>query len=694
MPITPSIWLEEFQANNGIAATGYQTEPKIIGLANGNFLVAWEESSDGQVTEYGGIVGVIFNARGNIVRDAFQLDQNIGNSIDDFDIAATNDGGFVLVYAETHLSSRAHTTIHWQRFDDTGDFTSISAIIADEMAFEDSLMVPQVAVDLTSNTSIVTYMDEDNYDRNISAVTVSADGVVSPEFDGARNSSDNDVTPDVAVLANGNFVSAYMEEEGGIYSIEYVIMTPNGDTSSAYLASAGSKWEPKVSGLADGGFVITWMDAAGGDGNISYRIFDFDGSPRTTTMMVGDGADQNSVPNIVGLPDGGFFIVWVDNTENTVEGARFDQYGNIVGDGIVLISEMPAFAPQISLSGDGRLLVSWWNTEDRESYATILDPRTGDIDAADYGQIRTNFASTETITGYIVGSAIIGDSDHNVIFGQGGNDTLEGGTGNDMLDGGNGTDTASYAGAGSGVRVTLGTPTLAQDTIGAGIDTLISIEALHGSAFNDHFYGSEGADTLLGDAGHDKIRANGGSDRIEGGIGNDWLFGGHGWDTIRGGGWSDGLFGENGDDRLFGDYGNDQLNGGTGNDSLDGGNGNDILIGNWGKDNLTGGAGVDTFIFENGHSSKWQGNADIISDFSQAQRDIIDLSAIDAIAGGHDDAFSFVGDAAFSGTAGELRYYSDGGNTFVAADIDGDGVADLQIRLQGSVELTSADFLL
>ena len=282
------------------------------------------------------------------------------------------------------------------------------------------------------------------------------------------------------------------------------------------------------------------------------------------------------------------------------------------------------------------------------------------------------------------------------LFGGIGSDELAGGTGNDLIDGGDGFDMASYADADSGVSVTLAIQGAAQDTLGAGIDTLVSIEMLEGSAFDDVLGGSVSVDMILGGDGRDQIRGNGGSDLLEGGTGNDWIFGGTGWDTIRGGGWSDGLFGENGDDRLFGEFGNDRLHGGTGNDFLDGGSGNDILIGSWGVDEMTGGDGADTFVFERtSQSGRYFASADFITDFSQSEGDVIDLSAIDAIAGtAEDDAFTFIGSDRFTGTAGELRFFRSGGDTFLAADVDGDGSADMFIQLAGDLTMTAADFVL
>jgi hypothetical protein len=68
-----------------------------------------------------------------------------------------------------------------------------------------------------------------------------------------------------------------------------------------------------------------------------------------------------------------------------------------------------------------------------------------------------------------------------------------------------------------------------------------------------------------------------------------------------------------------------------------------------------------------------------------------------ARAGALIDAFSFIGAAAFSNTAGELRYDlidNASGNDFtiVSLDVNGDGIADSQITLVGLVTLTVSDF--
>jgi Ca2+-binding RTX toxin-like protein len=98
-----------------------------------------------------------------------------------------------------------------------------------------------------------------------------------------------------------------------------------------------------------------------------------------------------------------------------------------------------------------------------------------------------------------------GTAFNDVLIGDGNNNVLEGGLGNNTLDGGGGFNTASYEHATAGVTVSLAVSG-PQITGGAGTDTLMNIEALRGSSFDD---------TLTGN----------GSGMLEGGLGNDTLIG-------------------------------------------------------------------------------------------------------------------------------------------------------------------------
>ena len=125
---------------------------------------------------------------------------------------------------------------------------------------------------------------------------------------------------------------------------------------------------------------------------------------------------------------------------------------------------------------------------------------------------------------------------------------------------------------------------------------------------------------------------------------------------------------------------------GSNNDTLIGNDVGNVLDGGRGNDVYTGGLGNDTFaISETGYTDR-------IMDFARGA-DKIDLRGIDAVAGGTNDAFNFIGDSAFTNHAGELRTYVQNGVNFLAGDTDGNGVADFVINL-GTVHVDHTDILL
>ncbi len=260
-------------------------------------------------------------------------------------------------------------------------------------------------------------------------------------------------------------------------------------------------------------------------------------------------------------------------------------------------------------------------------------------------------------TGNALANSLMGNAGNNLLTGNDDDDLLDGGAGNDTLIGGNDLDTVSYASATAGVTVSLALAT-AQNTVGAGIDTLSTFENLVGSSFHD---------SLSGDLLENTVDGGAGDDTLAGGAGNDALIGGEGTDTvvftgtlaattveydkasgefevtgadgtdkvsgveifqfadgtvsaeefsydvlsedddtdagtaaadrIDGAGGNDTLDGLAGDDGLRGSAGNDILQGGEGKDTLDGGNGDDTLTGGDGNDVLRGGGGTDTAVF-------------------------------------------------------------------------------------------------
>ncbi|MCE6951340.1 M10 family metallopeptidase C-terminal domain-containing protein [Cereibacter sphaeroides] len=208
---------------------------------------------------------------------------------------------------------------------------------------------------------------------------------------------------------------------------------------------------------------------------------------------------------------------------------------------------------------------------------------------------------------------------------------------------------------------------------------------INGRSLDDRLSGSAAGDALAGGSGNDRIDGSAGADSIRGGSGVDRLFGGLGADVLAG---------EDGNDVASGGSGADILRGGRGNDYLRGDAGNDRLAGNSGRDYLSGGSGADTFVFGSTADSRPGTARDTITDFTPGT-DTIQLSGIDAnvhLAG--NQAFRFIGAASFTEVAGQLRCVARNGGRLIEGDIDGDGVAELQIFLEDAVTVRAGDFLL
>ena len=200
--------------------------------------------------------------------------------------------------------------------------------------------------------------------------------------------------------------------------------------------------------------------------------------------------------------------------------------------------------------------------------------------------------------------------------------------GNDVLTGTpSNNDTVTYASATAPITVSLAIG-VQQNTGGAGLDTLINIENLVGSSFNDNLIGNTKNNSLNGRAGNDTLDGGVGSDSMIGGLGNDSFVVNvvgdvvtenlnEGTDTVNSSvtytlpanvenltltgaspinGTGNGLV-----NTITGNAANNQLNGGAGNDTINGG---------IGIDSLTGGIGNDIFRFTT------TGQIDTVTDYN------------------------------------------------------------------------------
>jgi serralysin len=120
------------------------------------------------------------------------------------------------------------------------------------------------------------------------------------------------------------------------------------------------------------------------------------------------------------------------------------------------------------------------------------------------------------------------------------------------------------------------------------------------------------------------------------------------------------------------------------------------LEGAGGLDELTGLAGADRFVFAKvSHSPVVSGDMDLVTDFSRAQGDRIDVSGIDAKSGvSGNQAFTFIGTGDFTGAKGQLRIEVVADGLILSGDRNGDRVDDFRIGLLDLTRLSAGDIIL
>jgi hypothetical protein len=298
---------------------------------------------------------------------------------------------------------------------------------------------------------------------------------------------------------------------------------------------------------------------------------------------------------------------------------------------------------------------------------------------------------------------LIGNEAANVLRGNGGDDLIEGGAGNDRIDGGTGTDTASYASAAAGVRIDL-SQRGEQNTGGAGRDTVLKIENLLGSKFDDRLAGDHKANQLSGGQGNDRAdggagndtflaTANDSNDRYDGGAGRDLLdFSGITAAVTVNLVTGFAASASTGSDRFWGI------------EDFTGGSGGDVITASGAINHFLGGAGGDRFMFRSAEAAGLLGSRDQIGDFADGDR--LDVSGIDANQSARgNQAFAFAGlIPSVSHGLGSLargqigyRYFTNASgveHTLIEGNIRASSAADLQIDLVGHHVLTAGDFLL
>lgn len=540
----------------------------LVVLADSGWVVAWE-SYNGVDFD---IVQQRYNADGIRVGGEQPVSTFAGAAQNNAALTALADGGWVAAW-QSNGQDGSGSGIYFRRFDAEGNPAGGEVRVNTTTA--NSQYDPSICA-LPDGGFIVTWSGYDGVTAQIYQQQFDEAGdPVGREVIINTSNVQNPYDTEVTALPDGGWLVTYIVYDGDTFGIAQQRFDQDGNRMGGETRVDNNQnvnnFEVHVAATPDGGWTTTWITGGGATFEVVQRHFtpDIYGTAAADTLT-----GTSWVETIVGLGgddiiDGGagrdIMIGGFGDDTYHVDSAQ-DEVRELFGQGVDTVLASVAFglannqADNIVLTGAANISASG------NGLANALTGNTGN----------------NTLNGNNGNDMLVGGNGDDTLNGGAGDDTLNGGFGNDRLAGGGGRDTASYVGAGGGVTVSLGL-ILAQNTVGAGVDTLLDVENLVGSALNDTltgndfdnvFEGGAGDDTLIGGNGIDTlVYANAAGNvtvRLGQTTSQNTLAGGI--DTVSG---FENVVGSAFDDILSGNAGTNVIEGSAGNDTIDGNGGVD-----------------------------------------------------------------------------------------------------------------------
>ena len=172
------------------------------------------------------------------------------------------------------------------------------------------------------------------------------------------------------------------------------------------------------------------------------------------------------------------------------------------------------------------------------------------IDLTDNTVVRADNVAGKTIESFLNIETFIGTQKNDYFVAKEGQEGIIFDGRNQTASGADVVDLRSYS---SGIAISLNGTTFS-DTLNGSL-TLLDIEEIHATSFNDSLYGTSADERFFGYDSYDYIDGNGGNDYISGGTGYNELYGGLGQDIF--------VYSNNDADSAL-----DDLNGGSGTDTI------------------------------------------------------------------------------------------------------------------------------
>lgn len=365
----------EFAVNT--QAAGGQWYPTVTGLANGGFVVTWQDGLAGSAGSGSGTLGdssfssikaQIYAADGTQVGTEFLINSQTTGSQAAPTITGLSSGGFVVTWQDQNSTSG---DIKAQVYDANG--TPSGAELLVNTVTSGNQNTPTIT-SLANGGFVVAWTNQTaSSGGDIKAQVYDATGAkVGSEFLANSTSIYDQERASVATLNNGDFVVTWNDFRSGNWEVRGQVFHPTAAGASKVgaefvvdTAFYNSRMTAAVTGLTNGNFVVSYEDTSG---EIKSQVFSATGTKIGAAFVVNTNTSGNQgFPSITALTNGGFVMTWSDEgspsdgSSSSIKAQVYDANGAKIG-GEYLVNSQPGsnqYYPTTAALANGGFVITW-----------------------------------------------------------------------------------------------------------------------------------------------------------------------------------------------------------------------------------------------------------------------------------------------------------------------------------------------
>ncbi len=367
--------------------SGAQSFSAIALDADGNMVVVWYSNGSPGDDPGASIQGQLFTANGLPAGEQAQINTYTASTQFAPDVAADDDGDFVVVWQSfgSSGSDLSWYSIQGQRYSSSGQLSGSEFQVN---GYTTGWQIrPAVAMDADGDF-VVVWQSAGSYGSDVGSYSIqgqrfSANGdAAGGQFQVNTYTTLGQVLPDVAMNADGDFVVVWQSYGSSTDPLDSSVQgrlfnadgTPGSPQAQVNTYTTGHQKRPAVGADREGNFVVVW-DSVGSPGtdseglSIQGRVYASNGVPAPSQIQVNTyTTGHQRFPRVAVDADGDFLVTWQgdgssgnDDQPPSIQGRFYGSDALPHGDDFQINSYTTSFQtlPDVAFDEDGDFVVVW-----------------------------------------------------------------------------------------------------------------------------------------------------------------------------------------------------------------------------------------------------------------------------------------------------------------------------------------------